>query len=258
MKLKLLPFVFLFVLTSFKTENTSNNDSSIWQYSTINALLAGVFDGNISVGEIKKHGNFGIGTFNRLDGEMLLLNGQCFQIKADGKVYLASDTTKIPFCSVTNFVSDTSFQITDSISLDSLKNKIDKSLRSLNLFYAISISGEFYDVKTRSVPAQTKPYQTLASVTAKQPTFDLKNTNGTIIGFRLPEFAENINVAGYHLHYINNLKSAGGHLLQLKTKNVTVSIQVIKHLELELPTNSEFYKVNQQKHKADVNKVEKL
>ena len=47
----------------------------VYQESTVDALLSGVYDGELPLEQLRKHGHFGIGTFDRLDGEMVLLDG---------------------------------------------------------------------------------------------------------------------------------------------------------------------------------------
>ena len=56
--------------------------------------------------ELKKHGDFGIGTFDALDGEMIVLDGVVYQAKADGHIYQAADNLTTPFATVTYFDSD--------------------------------------------------------------------------------------------------------------------------------------------------------
>ena len=81
-------------------------------------------------------------------------------------------------------------------------------------FYAVMIQGEFSYVKTRSVPAQEKPYPPLAEVTKNQPTFEFTDVTGTMVGFRCPPYVTGINVPGYHLHFLTDDRTAGGHLLE--------------------------------------------
>jgi len=49
----------------------------------------------MTIGELKKHGNFGIGTFNALDGEMVLYDGHCYKVTSDSKVLEVSDSIVI-------------------------------------------------------------------------------------------------------------------------------------------------------------------
>ncbi len=81
-------------------------DHAIYQVSTFHALKQGKYDGETTFEELKKRGDFGIGTVNGLDGEVVALNGEFFQIKADGRVYSIADQEKTPFAVVTFFKPD--------------------------------------------------------------------------------------------------------------------------------------------------------
>nr|MBS9408302.1 acetolactate decarboxylase [Streptococcus oralis] len=56
-----------FIDIDAKRTKTSNE---VYQTSTMLALLDGIYDGVISFEELKERGDFGIGTFDQLDGEM--------------------------------------------------------------------------------------------------------------------------------------------------------------------------------------------
>ena len=53
------------------------------------ALLDGIYDGEMTIGELLGKGNFGIGTFDALDGEMIILDGVCYQLRGDGTATIA-------------------------------------------------------------------------------------------------------------------------------------------------------------------------
>eukprot|EP00914_Ancora_sagittata_P035125 GHVO01070945.1.p2 GENE.GHVO01070945.1~~GHVO01070945.1.p2 ORF type:complete len:259 (+),score=-0.57 GHVO01070945.1:323-1099(+) len=220
------------------------NDDTVFQVSTINALLEGVYDSNLSIKELSQNGNFGIGTFNALDGEMIALDGKFYQVKADGKVYKVNSKEKTPFASVTDFKADKTILITDIENYKKLKETINKELKTNNIFYAIKITGDFDYVKTRSVPRQTKPYMPLVEVVKNQPEFEFNSTKGTLIGYLLPDFVQKINVPDYHLHFLSNDKTKGGHLLECKIKNAKIEIDYKHSLTLKVPTNKDFYQTN--------------
>jgi acetolactate decarboxylase len=52
---------------------------TVFQVSTSGALVAGVYDREVSVRTILAHGNFGLGTFAGLDGEMVIVDGRVYQ-----------------------------------------------------------------------------------------------------------------------------------------------------------------------------------
>lgn len=213
------------------------------QTSLITALLEGCYDGVISCGELRRQGNFGIGTFDRLDGEMIFLDGVIFQAKADGSVVKAGDSQQVPFAAVTEFKPDQTRELGSASDLTVLKTQLDALRISDNRFYAIRVEGVFDAVKFRSVPAQGKPYPKLIEVAARQPVFDRQAIQGTLVGFWCPEFAKPLNLPGYHLHFISADRKSGGHVLGCSLRQGTGQSGSLSDVHLALPQNREFENV---------------
>jgi len=211
----------------------------VTQVATIDSLLAGVYDGSMSLGELKKHGNFGIGTFDRLDGELLLTDGVVYQIRADGKVYLPADSTTTPFSSVCFFQAERREIVQKPLGFQELFSLIDRMAPNRNLFAAIRIRGDFSAVKTRSVPAQNKPYRPLSEVTKSQPEFELGTVSGTVVGYRLPQYVKGVNVPGYHLHFLSADGRRGGHILNLRLEKGVIEVDELDRFYMILPKQSE-------------------
>jgi acetolactate decarboxylase len=211
----------------------------VYQASTIDALVAGVYDGEMSYDSMMKHGDFGIGTFDGLDGEMLLLDGELFQIKSDGKVYRPSSTVKTPFAAVCNFAADTSLDLQAGTDFPGLKTLLAERFPNQNLFYAIKITGKFKAMLTRAVPGQKKPYPPLQVVTRVQPEFPMQNVSGTIVGFRCPPYVKGINVPGYHLHFISDDRTQGGHILSFDMISGACQVDMLDQYSLALPTKTQ-------------------
>ena len=237
---------------------SGNSSDVLYQVSTIDALLQGVFDGILPVSEIETHGDFGIGTFDGLEGEMLALDGSYYQIKSDGIAYLVSGETTTPFATVTHFENDENFWIEEPANLTELQAIIDLKLPSENLFYAVKVDGNLSYVKARSVPRQEKPYPKLADAVATQSVFEFENVSGTLVGFRTPEYVKGVNVPGYHLHFITADRSAGGHVLDLEIENGEATLDITRVFLMELPDSGDFYNVELgQDLQSDMEKVEK-
>jgi len=218
-------------------ELTSN---SIHQYSTLSALLEGVYDGEMTVGELKQQGNFGIGTFNALDGELILLEGQCYKAASDSRILTMADTVKTPFAAICNFHADTTITISHPISIKSLENYLDSALARPNLIYACQITGKFDSIVIRSVPKQEKPYKRLIEAYKKQGVFTFANQQGTLIGYRFPKYLKEVNMDAYHFHFLSSDKTKGGHLLNCTLISVEVSIAFVRNYTLQLPNNAYF------------------
>ena len=215
--------------------------SPIFQYSVINALLEGVYDSDVTVEELSRHGNFGIGTFDGLDGEMILLDGIFYQIRADGNAYRVPDSMKTPFAVVTFFQGSSVSYPQSSLDFQGLTKYMDGLIPTKNIFYAVRIDGLFKHVKTRSVFKQQKPYPRLVKALKNQPEFTLNNIRGTLVGFWSPAYVGGVNVPGYHLHFITKDRSAGGHVLGLQAESVNIRIEGVNELRMILPRNKSFY-----------------
>jgi acetolactate decarboxylase len=215
--------------------------NTVIQFSTLDALLAGAYDGQVSCKELIGRGDLGIGTFEGLDGEMVLLDGKIYQVKADGKVYRPRACLRSPFASVVKFKPDVVFSLNRKTDLTALEKAIDGQIHNKNIFCAIKIKGDFSRVKTRSVPVQQKPYPPLAEVTKTQPVFDLASASGTIVGFRMPEYVKGVNMPGYHFHFLSNDAASGGHILDLELDNAEVFIDTCNKFFLVLPSGESLF-----------------
>jgi acetolactate decarboxylase len=211
------------------------NDDTLFQISTINALLDGDYTGSMTFGELKKHGTFGLGTFDKLDGEMIGLEGGFYQIKADGVAYPVPDSMTTPFAVVTVFDADTTLPSQDGMEYEGLQSYLDEAIPDKDIFYAVKIDGTFSYIKTRSVPKQQEPYPPLVEVVKEQTVFEFHDVRGTIAGFRCPDSAKGVNVPGYHLHFITEDRKAGGHLLACQLQDVTIAIDYTSEFYMVLP-----------------------
>jgi len=212
----------------------------LWQTSMMSALLEGVYEGDVTYAELAKHGDFGLGTFNDLDGEMIAIDGKFFQLRSDGTAHLVDPMQKTPFAMMTFFTPESTRRLERPVTRPELYALLDQLALSRNLFYAVRIDGRFSRVLTRTVPRQAKPYKPLTEVVQTQPTFEFTNVIGTIAGFRSPDYAQGISVAGYHLHFITGDRTGGGHVLDLKIEDGTLAIDHSSGLHVELPETGDF------------------
>lgn len=243
-------------LTSI-TITTATAGEVLHQVSTIDALLAGLYDGVIPVKTLKQQGNLGIGTFDSLDGEMIVVDGQVFRVSADGRASLVTDDETTPFASVTHFDAEQQLQLASDTTLDSIKKVINEAGLSPNLFHAFRLEGSFNTVTTRSVPRQVKPYAPLVEVVKSQPLFNFEQVEGVMVGFYCPAYVKGINVPGYHLHFLTADQSAGGHVLSFSTNQVTLAIDTLPHFSLQLPMSQEFAQVDLKRDRQhELKKVE--
>jgi acetolactate decarboxylase len=208
---------------------------TLFQTSTVDALLDGAYDGDVSFSELAARGDFGLGTIDGLDGEMIAFDGAFFQVRSDGRAYEIDGDTKTPFAVVTFFEPGVSERLEKPMDLAGLCAHLDELVGPKTSCCSIRVDGSFEYVKTRSVPRQRKPYPPLAEVVREQPTFELRAVAGTIVGFRFPLQAQGLNVAGYHFHFLTDDRSAGGHVLEVRLIEGHLLLDNETELRLELP-----------------------
>jgi len=230
----------------------------LFQTSTLQALMNGVYDGDCSFGELKRHGDFGLGTFDALDGEMVAVDGKFYQVKTDGKVYPVNPAQNTPFGEVTFFKADKTLALSEPLDYQQLEKFILKQLPTQNLPYALKITGTFAYIKTRSVPRQTKPYPPLMEAAQHQTVFEFREVDGVIVGFYHPKYLAGVNVAGFHCHFLTGDRQAGGHLLDCRLKRAKLELSRLDDIHLRLPGTAAFYQTDLSgDKKQEIEKVEK-
>lgn len=214
--------------------------NEIYQYSLVNALMSGVSDSGITVSELLTKGNQGLGTFVRMDGELLLLDGVVYQLQSEGKIRVAEPEDQIPYAAATHFRS----QQTVTVTLEN-KDAIDAVLERFNdhasnLFMSYRVEGTFSRLKCRTVKGQEYEGQPLSELGKKQFVAEYVDVEGTIVGFRSPTAWQGFFVAGEHMHFIDRDKKIGGHVLELEATDVAMGIATVNNLHIELPTSDKF------------------
>jgi acetolactate decarboxylase len=240
-------------------KNTAERDV-LYQVSTIDALVLGAYEGVQPAGEVEKHGNFGIGTFDALDGEMIALDGRYYQVTSDGSVREADPSMMVPFASVTFFDNEGTVTVSGRRDFTSFTKGIDNGLPSKNLIYAVRVDATFPEMVVRAIPRQEKPYPPLAGAATRQVVTRLENTSGTMVGFYLPAFMKGVNMPGYHLHYISSDRKSGGHILDFTAPEtpIVVIYDQTPDFSMSAPTTGDFVSMNFSGDvSADLQKVER-
>jgi acetolactate decarboxylase len=234
-----------------------DEDKTVFQTSTVNALMEGASTGDMTMGELKTHGDFGLGTFDGLDGEMIELDGKVFQVRADGHAHPVEDSARTPFATVSFFKADESARLDRPCDQSAMLAAVAAMLPSQNIFHAVRIEGRFDYVKTRAVAKQDKSVG-LEEAAREEPIFEFHDVEGTIVGFFTPDYLRGVNVPGYHLHFITADRMAGGHMLDCRTKDVTIKIHHTPEFELGTPGTEEFLKADlSHDHTAAIAKIER-
>lgn len=219
-------------------------ESVIYQASLMSALLSGVYEGNVTVADLLKKGDFGLGTFNQLDGELIAFDSEVYQLRSDGSAREADPQQKTPFAVMTFFQPQYRHRFSAPASRQAIHDLIDSQVTSDNQFCALRINGRFSAASTRTVPCQHRPYRSMPEVLGQQPTFRFSQRDGVLIGFRTPQYMQGINVAGYHEHFITDDRQGGGHLLDYQLEEGELTFGEISKLVIDLPGDSDFLQAN--------------
>jgi len=207
----------------------------LFQASTIGALLDGAYDGDLSFAELAEHGDLGLGTLNGLDGEMIGLDGAFYRAGVDGEVVQVSPQERTPFAVVSRFEPTIEQRLDGPFEHAELLASLDELIPPGVASCAIRLDGRFESVRARSVPRQRPPYRPLTEVVLEQRVFELADVEGTMLGFRFPDYVEGIEVSGYHLHFIDAGRRHGGHVLGSRSRGLRTRLDPSSELRIELP-----------------------
>lgn len=231
--------------------------NEIFMVSPINAILEGLYETPLTISELKEHGDFGIGTFNDLNGELILLDGIAYQFDVDGIVHEVNDAERTPFAAACFFEPFSVEEIQSDLDYSAFNSFLNRCLPSPNMLYAIRIDGNFSQVRTRSVP-KTANHTPLVEATAFQKELLLQDVAGTLVGFYTPEFMPSVNVPGYHFHFLTHDCRHGGHLLECELLNGRLSMQICTRLLLNMPMTLDYLSVDFNRDaRSDLEKAER-
>lgn len=250
---QLLPIAFFVCFAQALTTQASfaqSDRETLFQLSTIDALLAGVYQPLATLDELLAHGDFGLGTFAGLDGELVLLDGQVYQAAADGSVQRMPGDTASSFISLTWFDADERLELPPDQDYAAFKAWLEAHLPSANLSYALRVDGRFASIRYRSVPAQRPPYRPLKEVAKEQTFFTREQIEGTLVGFWCPSYVKGLNVPGFHLHFLSSDRASAGHLLDFQLIEGEVSLDPTSGWRLELPLDDAFLDANLEADRA--------
>lgn len=252
----LIVLTIIISLTGCSTQKEYLN--TVYQVSTLDALMQAQYDGIVELKDLKSQGNTGLGTFDKLAGEMIILDGVIYQAKVDGSVNIADDSNTTPFAAITNLDNQSKInEIPDINGIENLKDFLNKQITNPNLFYISRIDGFFPLIHIRSVPEQEKPYELLSKVALTQKEYVYKNIKGSLVALYCPSFVKGINLPGWHIHFISDDRTKGGHVLDSEFKNATLTINEKNEYKLVLPISESFGNIDLLKDLAkETKKVE--
>lgn len=221
------------------SEYLDSDRHRMYQISTSGALVEGVYAGSISSPLLLEHGDFGLGTFESLNGEMVILDGAIYQVHGDGTVIHRKDDFSIPFAVISRFQADETFEAGRVRCLKDLESACDPHRESANLFFAIRVDGTFERVHARAVSGVGVGTR-LLDAARSQGEFEFSNIEGTLVCFWSPSYSSAFNIPGYHFHFISKDRAQGGHVLDLKASALRIEIQMLSEYDVHLPDKGSF------------------
>ena len=225
------------------SDNSTAERDVINQVSLLQGLTYGDYNGSVPVSHLKELGDTGIGTFDALNGELIMLEGIVYRAGYDGSVEVVAAEETTPFANVTFFDADEVVQLNGIENVNALKEALDKKLQETgkNRFYMVKVEGNFRTMQVRSELPQTEPYKPLAEVLETDQTFfDYRDIKGTVVGLYCPEYMRDINAVGWHFHFISEDRTAGGHVLDLSAETLDVSMDRTDGFSMAVPDNELF------------------
>ena len=216
----------------------------IYQTGTINSLLEAVYAGDTSMEEMLRHGDFGLGALDNIDGELIIHDGVCYRADAKGELHILDKDIHTPFAVVNKFVPEQNFDL-KNVDFKELEKLVSDHFISPNLIYAIRVSGRFNHLDLRSEHCTCRPYKRLTEILPSlQTTFVVDNISGVMVGVWFPKYMAQLNVPGFHFHFINDLRRLGGHVFGFQLEEATIELQVLHGFQLALIENQDFYQAN--------------
>lgn len=216
----------------------------MFQVSTLQALALGYSRPVITVGELLTQGDTGLGTFEDVDGEMILLDGTCYRATENGAVFVAEPDKGVPFASVCRMARSRIFPLGKTASIDELKQTLNNAVEEdfgLNSMHVVRIDGYFEQLSARSESALRSQHVTLKEVLKKtQKDYAFSGVEGSLVCVYYPDYMDGINAPGWHFHFISGDRRRGGHVFELCLREGVAALDKISRIEIRLPSEPAF------------------
>jgi acetolactate decarboxylase len=218
--------------------------NDMYQVSTLQALALGYSRAVITAGELLRKGDTGLGTFEDVDGEMIVMDGQCYRADQNGAVTVVASETGVPFAAVAKLYGEQQFPLRDLPDITSVRTELTRKIEEefgLNSMHIVRIEGEFEKVDARSEAPYRSHHITLKTVLGRtQKAFLFENIRGSLVGVYFPDYMDGINMPGWHLHFLSEDRSKGGHVFDVSVREGTAKTDKITSIYINLPKEAAF------------------
>lgn len=219
-------------------------ENKMYQVSTLQALALGYSRAVISAGELLREGDTGLGTFEDVNGEMIVMDGQCYRADQNGSVTVVDPETGVPFAAVAKLRGEQEFPLGSMPNIDGIREELTRKIEEkfgLNSMHVVRIDGEFEKVDARSEAPYRSHHITLKEVLSQtQEAFIFENIRGSLVGVYYPDYMDGINMPGWHLHFLSEDRAKGGHVFDVSMGEGMARVDKITNISINLPTEPAF------------------
>ena len=219
-------------------------ENKMYQVSTLQALALGYSRAVITAGELIQEGDTGLGTFEDVNGEMIVMDGHCYRADQDGAVTVVAPETGVPFAAVAKLYGKQQFSLRDMPDITSVRTELTRKIEEvfgLNSMHIVRIDGEFEKVDARSEAPYRSHHITLKEVLGQtQKAFLFEHIRGSLVGVYFPDYMDGINMPGWHLHFLSEDRSKGGHVFDVSIWEGLAKVDKISNIFINLPKEAAF------------------
>ena len=216
----------------------------MYQVSTLQALALGYSRTVIRVEELLREGDTGLGTFEDVNGEMIVMEGQCYRADQNGAVSAVSPETGVSFAAVAKLSGDQRFPLRDLPDIEAIRTELTRRIDerfSLNSMHVVRIDGLFETVDARSEAPYRSHHITLKEVLSRtQKAFLYENVRGSLVGVYFPDYMDGINMPGWHLHFLSEDRTKGGHVFDVSLREGMARVDKLTGIVIDLPKEAAF------------------
>lgn len=210
----------------------------VTQFTLAHVLLDGGYDGVVTVGDVLPRGDQGLGAADRLDGEVVVVDGVAWRVDSSGRATVLPPEARLPFVVVTTLDSPARRRLRNA-DLSEVNRTIADLAGTTDAVIAVRLEGSFENVVVRSVAGQEPPYRPIAEVLATDEVrFEHHTFDGVFVGFQFPDIGGGSVIPGLHLHGLDTGRTTGGHNYQLTVTDAEVSVSTTRNVAVALPDHS--------------------
>jgi len=218
-----------------QVEGLAHTRGDLVQVHTISSLMEGHYDGEVTVGQLRGRGSFGVGTLQGLDGELVVVDGEFWNIGTDGMAHVPADDALVPFAVLADLDDPVTFTLEGPLPHSAFEAEIHRRLPDPDACWAIVATGRFESVTFRSVAHQTPPYRPFAEVLLTDEVLLHDSLDATLVGFCFPDWASDLDAPGFHFHMLSADHRTGGHVYDHTAARAEVRVARCRSMHLEVP-----------------------